>query len=718
MLHLYLIDYFNQTNSGLTTYVSQLSDYISKEKEIQLNFLFVKATDYKEIQKVTDQGITKYFVPHDLGIWLNHKLDDQLADYLMQETNGKDKVLFHFNWINHAPFAQQLKKKINCKTILTKHCIPWRDSITTGYPLFRTLNRQLLSSARPLYLDLALVREWVTYHSVDHILCVTEMAQNSLRHLFGFPAERTSVIRNGLGLRKFKVQDKSVLKKKYGFNQNEHIIFFAGNVNERKGVFDLVKAFDKVLESISNVRLVIAGDGDHRGIFKNTKRNWAKLTVTGMLDKKTLYDFYQMADMGVVPSYIEQCSYTTIEMMHHGLPIIVADVDGLAELVPEEYGFRTPLTLGNENAFVSPDDLAKNLLYVLKNKDVAQKRASMAKEYAAQYLTAQKMANETVRIYEKLMADTDKPVVLTRKTSGPLVSIILPCYNGEKYLKECIDSILNQTYSNFELIIIDDGSTDKTLRLLKRYKDKRMVILRNETKLGIVAGLNLAVKYAKGKFIARIDIDDMMREDRLRKQVEFLERDENQSVALVGSHHYVIDHSGNIIGINQYPVTVEEIRNAILFKNPFSHPAVMMRANVVKQIRYSGKYPHAEDYHLWFKILKKHKAFNIPECLTYYRLHGKNVSNENAKSQRDSAADLIYTELENLEIEHSVDELATHIAIGQGLKAKFFNTAEKHVSLEKWLDKVLRSQQSKYAYSDIFMYEMKDHIKRFYCGIY
>lgn len=233
-----------------------------------------------------------------------------------------------------------------------------------------------------------------------------------------------------------------------------------------------------------------------------------------------------------------------------------------------------------------------------------------------------------------------------------------------------------------------------------------------------MSSLNRGGQYAKGRYIARIDSDDMMHESRLQKQVQFLEKQGNEDVALVGSHHYVINQQGKIVGLKQYPVSHDEINSVLLFQNPFSHPSVMMRAAIAKKMRYSGKHPHAEDYHLWFRMLKKYKGGNIPEYLTYYRVHGNNVSVCNGKKQRESVVNLLSIELDKLGIRHSMDELAIHIAISQGYGAKFFNTQEKVGMLNNWMEKVLLSRQQQFGYSDIFVKQMKEHIAQRYCNVF
>lgn len=718
MINLYLIDYYSQRNSGLTTYVDQLQAYLRKDERVRVHFILVKATGYPSVQVDKHQSGIKYYVPYDIGNSTHPDQDRQLLDCLRKDILD-EQIIFHFNWINHAPFAQVLKKAFSCKIVLTKHCIPWRDFITTNYPLFRTLNRQILIEEKPVYLDGTLIRELLAYQAVDHTICVTQLAQSSLDRLFGFPMDRVSIIYNGLLPVKVRPRLKEELKSKYGFDPKDRIILYAGAINQRKGTYDLVSAFDKVVQETAHVRLVVAGPGDFGSIFKSTAKNWSKITVTGALDKKTLYDFYRMADIGVVPSYIEQCSYTAIEMMHYNLPLVVAKVDGLDEIIPDGCGLKVPLILGNKKAHINQGKLAEHILYFLEKPEIARQYANEAKKHALRFFSAKKMAKETIQVYEKLLLmNSPKPVLPDFQGINTLVSVVLPCHNGEKYLKACIDSVLGQTYPYFELIVVNDDSTDKTREILDGYVDKRIHVLHNEKNVGIVTSLNRGIKEAKGKYIARIDADDMMHPDRLHKQVKYLENREKEEVVLVGSHHYVINQDGKVKGMKQYPVSNAEINSVLLFQNPFSHPSIMMRADVAKRVRYSERYPYAEDFHLWFDILKDYKAGNIPECLTYYRIHEDNLSAKNNKPQRENAAALLLDELAILGLDPSLEELKIHLAISSGYGAKFFNTKEKIESVKKWIDKILLIQREKQGYSGKFMQGIKKHILWMYCGIY
>jgi len=223
-----------------------------------------------------------------------------------------------------------------------------------------------------------------------------------------------------------------------------------------------------------------------------------------------------------------------------------------------------------------------------------------------------------------------------RKKNNPLVSVIMPVYNAESFLREAIDSILKQTYKNFELIIIDDASTDSSWSIIKKYKrvyKKRVRAFRLKTRLnkGGDACANLAIKKAKGKYIARMDADDIAHPRRLEKQVKFLEK--NPYIFLVGSNAYVIDEKGKVIGKKLEPESQRKIYKAYFTLHPIIHSSCMLRkVYQKKKFSYIIKYSSNNDYYTFFKLIcQGHRFANLKEKLLYYRIHGKNCTFTNIR---------------------------------------------------------------------------------------
>lgn len=209
--------------------------------------------------------------------------------------------------------------------------------------------------------------------------------------------------------------------------------------------------------------------------------------------------------------------------------------------------------------------------------------------------------------------------------SVPKVSIIMSVRNGENYLDEAVTSIFRQTYTDFEFIIIDDASTDKTPSILKKFKDERIKIFINKKKKGLTKSLNIGLSKARGKYIARMDHDDVARSDRLFQQVRILDKDEQ--IGVIGSWVKLINNQGKQLGILKFPVNHKAIIRNIFANNPLRHSTVLFRKELVQKYGfYDDKLDGAEDYDLWLRLVKHTKFANLSLPLVKYRLHHDRVS--------------------------------------------------------------------------------------------
>jgi glycosyltransferase involved in cell wall biosynthesis len=200
------------------------------------------------------------------------------------------------------------------------------------------------------------------------------------------------------------------------------------------------------------------------------------------------------------------------------------------------------------------------------------------------------------------------------------ISVILAAYNAEMYLKEAIDSILVQTFNDFEFIIINDGSTDSTATIILNYTDSRIVYIDNETNKGLIYSLNSGLSKCKGKYVARMDADDIALPHRLQVQFDYMEA--HPEIGICGSLIETFSDSGKK-RIIRFPEEDRSVRAYTYFQAPFCHPTVMMRKEVLykNQLDYSTKFFRTEDYALWINILKYTKAYNIQSVLLRYRKH-------------------------------------------------------------------------------------------------
>jgi glycosyltransferase involved in cell wall biosynthesis len=193
-------------------------------------------------------------------------------------------------------------------------------------------------------------------------------------------------------------------------------------------------------------------------------------------------------------------------------------------------------------------------------------------------------------------------------------------HNDRPYLAGAVGSVLAQTFTDFELLVVDDGSADGSGEYLRGLTDPRVRVLRNRRNLGLTRSLNIGLDHAAGRYVARMDGDDVARPDRLARQVEFLQR--NAEVGVVGTSRTLIDDSGRFVAEAPAPTDDLAIRWKCLLGNPLAHPTVMMRADVLDRhaLRYDERFATAQDYELWSRLLPLTKAANLPEPLLCYRL--------------------------------------------------------------------------------------------------
>lgn len=229
----------------------------------------------------------------------------------------------------------------------------------------------------------------------------------------------------------------------------------------------------------------------------------------------------------------------------------------------------------------------------------------------------------------------------------PKVSVIMSVYNGKSYLPEAIESILHQTFDDFEFIIVDDGSTDGSSGIPDSYskKDSRIKIIRNNRNIGLTRSLNNALRTASGEYIARMDADDISSRDRLEKQVAFL--DGNPEFVIVGSNAKVIDDRENVI---KEVVIPKDLAQRIRKRNYLLHGSLMFRNKTLKELgSYDEEMCYAQDYELLLRISNSHRIGSVDEFLYTCRQHGDAILNRKYFRQ------IFYTALAKSKAIHSKD---------------------------------------------------------------
>lgn len=246
---------------------------------------------------------------------------------------------------------------------------------------------------------------------------------------------------------------------------------------------------------------------------------------------------------------------------------------------------------------------------------------------------------------------------------APTLSVVMPTYNAARHVREAIGSVLAQDFADFELLLVDDGSTDDTAIVLQEFAtDPRVRVLRNERNLGLITTLHRAYGECRASLIARMDADDICEPSRFRKQVEFLRA--NAGIDIVGG---AIRFFGNIPEpkVFQFPTKHDDIRPAMLFFCPLAHPALMFRRRLIDegQMRYDEAFKHAEDYHLWSQLLERVPSANLPDVVLSYRLHPQQVSSDSSSKQHEASLRVRRRMLQAAAVDFSEDDFVLHESV-------------------------------------------------------
>lgn len=264
----------------------------------------------------------------------------------------------------------------------------------------------------------------------------------------------------------------------------------------------------------------------------------------------------------------------------------------------------------------------------------------------------------------------------------PKVTVLMPVYNGEAYLKEAIDSILNQTFTNFEILIINDASNDGSVNLIHNYSDQRIRLIHNEKRLKLIATLNKGLELARGEYIARMDCDDISLRGRLKTQIDFLEN--HPDVAALGTSVKTLGAKNDIW---RYPKRNDEMKFELLFRSVLAHSSVTFRSGL-EGLVYDEKYENAEDYELWCRLIERYKFHNLQTPLVKYRIHEGQESKINKENQNKTTDKIRREQLNKLNIKFSNNEFRIHTHISTFRPVNNLNALD---SYENWLEKLYRA---------------------------
>lgn len=257
--------------------------------------------------------------------------------------------------------------------------------------------------------------------------------------------------------------------------------------------------------------------------------------------------------------------------------------------------------------------------------------------------------------------------------SQPLVSVLMPCYNVEKYVEESMNSILNQTYTNLEIIAINDCSQDRTGEILQRMaqKDKRIKVIDNEQNLRLIKTLNKGISLCNGEYIARMDSDDIALPARIEKEVAFLKKNKDHDIVSTLFYAFRSENPSKR-DFHHSPLYDRELRAYMLFKSGICHPACMIRKRIFTELglKFETEYLHVEDYALWSEAIYKTKLANIGEPLLLYRVHKNQVSSLNENLQLENKKKVFKIHCRHLGLPTDDDFIDIYASVAEAVPQK------------------------------------------------
>ena len=399
MKHIFL---FNENSRaavyGIGTYIRQLAECFKDRKDVRLHIIELQSGK-KEMEIIELADCCTYYFPstqlscNKLPIYYRNVWYILKIRMCQLETSN---LIFHLNYFQEYPLIKLIKNDYpNSKTIFTIHYFDWCFMLKGNSGYFKRIihtEKELITDNKEMVVFKSYEEEKRLFREVDHVICLSEYAKNLLLENYAISDKKISLIYNGLKDEYVQLsqEEKRNINNQLFFEEHNKIILFVGRLDEIKGVDVLIEAFKEVVKKDPDTYLIIVGDGDYSTYLKKSAEFWKKIIFTGRLEKDMLYKLYQIVDLGVMPSFHEQCSYVAIEMMMFDIPLIISTTTGLNEMLSDQES-HIEIIEKDDSVFISPDLLSQKILYKLENTS-NKKRTINRNRYIAEY-TLQKMCD-------------------------------------------------------------------------------------------------------------------------------------------------------------------------------------------------------------------------------------------------------------------------------------------------------------------------------------
>jgi glycosyltransferase len=391
---------------GIGTYINELNDALPKLASLNIILVSYNGNSGKEIVvKKANNRLTEITIPAPiLHYGHSNKSEIRYANIVVRLLHEfmpeNEKVVFQINYFDDLPIANRLKELYQYPVISIVHFAQWQMLFDGNRNKIKGLNIDSPSNN----IEYTLFKEKELYLLSDHIVSLTQYMREYLINEYGIDPKKISVIPNGLDQKKFQTidnEEKSSLKKTLGFSSDDIIILFSGRIDPSKGVLYLVEAFEKAAEKHEHLKLVLIGQGDVNECQRKLGSSFGRVIYTGFLEKRLLKSFYNIADIGIVPSKNEQCSYTVLEMMANRVPIIASRINGLDEILNDNSClFVNPVITQEGEITLNIDDLAEAMVKLASEKGLRKQLSESAYKIFINKFKSERMAGDMKKLFE------------------------------------------------------------------------------------------------------------------------------------------------------------------------------------------------------------------------------------------------------------------------------------------------------------------------------
>lgn len=391
---------------GIGTYIEQLVDSL---RSADINFEIVHLySEGKEITIVEKDGYRQISIPVvRSSTSKSSRYYTRNVAYLLKELIPDDKnmqYIFHLNFMTNPALVSILKKMFKCKVITTVHYTNWNFLLSGNQKRLQSILSE--NKTKPDNFEKQIRKDVRADQRMleksDRFICVAQHTLDSFRNICDIDITNGILINNALKdvYKKISPEQKNAIRNKYLISDQAQVIIFAGRLDEVKGIYFLIDAFKKIVKTNPNARLLVAGDGDFNKWLSIAKNYWTRISFTGRLGKKQLYELYSIADVGVVCSLHEEFGYVAIEMMMHGLPLVVTDTGGLSEIVEDDIcGLKVPVRNRKDKRIISVNTIADKIKMLLDNPDFAKELGNNGRKRFLEKYELNRFKEEMLNLY-------------------------------------------------------------------------------------------------------------------------------------------------------------------------------------------------------------------------------------------------------------------------------------------------------------------------------